>query len=77
MNDHTRSLEVARTMLRGAVWAVRTEMQRGACEERQRLAMQNVVFWRERFEALWRARVRNNREAGRPVGDGRKVEKSD
>jgi hypothetical protein len=71
MNDHTRSLEVARTMLRGAVWAVRTEMQRGASEERQRRAMQNVVFWRERFESLWRAKVRCSRDASR------KVEKSD
>jgi hypothetical protein len=44
-------------MLRGAAWAVRVERQKGASERRQQEAMQNLVFWRDRFEALWRQQI--------------------
>jgi hypothetical protein len=52
MTDKARSLEVARTMLRGAVWAFREELRRGACEQRVNEARAAMVFWRERMQSL-------------------------
>ncbi len=61
MDPNARSLDIARTMLKGAVWAFRQEVLKGASEERVREARQNLVFWRERFEDLWKQRARTIR----------------
>ncbi len=58
MDPTARSLDVARTMLKGAVWAFRQELLKGASEQRVGEARENLVFWRERFEALWKQRMR-------------------
>ncbi|HZY17435.1 MAG TPA: hypothetical protein VFE82_03085 [Ramlibacter sp.] len=48
----SRSLDVARTMLKAAVATFREELRKGACERRVNEARSAVVFWRERMQAL-------------------------
>lgn len=50
-------------MLRGALWAFKQEAFKGASERRVRAARANLVFWRERYETLLRARESMRRSA--------------
>lgn len=63
MDQLARSLDVTRTMLRGALWAFKQETFKGASEQRVRAARENLVFWRERYETLLRARESLRRSA--------------
>lgn len=70
MDPLARSLDVTRSMLRGALWAFKQEAFKGASEQRVRAARENLVFWRERYETLLRARESMRRSAlalARPV----------
>lgn len=50
--DAAAQRDLARVMLKGAVWAFREELRKGACEQRVAEARAAVIFWRERLEAL-------------------------
>lgn len=52
LDARARSLDVARTMLKGAVQAFREEVRKDACEQRVNEARAAMVFWRERMQAL-------------------------
>jgi hypothetical protein len=52
VNSRSRSIEVARVMLKGAVWALHKEQGLARDDKRIDDARANVQFWRDRMRHL-------------------------